>query len=86
MNSFRVGPYSRSHPICYGSVKSWLMTRYFCEFVSLIEVGPPWGQRLQYAKILKAPCEKTGNGLVSASNEGLFILDKCFGVRLQLLY
>ena len=49
-------------------------------------LSPRWGQRLQYAKILKAPCEKTGNGLVSASNEGLFILDKCFEVRLQLLY
>ena len=86
MYTFRVRPYSRSHSICYGSVKSWLMTMYFYEFVSLIVIGPRWGQRLQYAKILKAPCEKTGNGLVSASNEGLFILDKCFGVRLQLLY
>ena len=72
--------------ICYDFVKSRLLTMYFCEFVSLMGVGPRWGQRLQYAKILKAPCEKTGNGLVSASNEGLFILDKCFGVRLQLLY
>ena len=44
--------------ICYGSVKSRLLTRYFCKFVSLIVIGPRWGQRLQYAKILKAPCER----------------------------
>ena len=58
MHTFGVRPYSRSYPICYGSVKSWLMTRYFREFMSLIGVGPRWGQRLQYAKILKAPCER----------------------------
>mgnify|MGYP001163533531 FL=1 len=44
--------------ICYGFVKSRLLTMYFCEFVSLMGVGPRWGQRLQYAKILKAPCER----------------------------
>ena len=47
---------------CYGFVKSCFMTRYLSGSMSLIEIGPCWGQTPQYAKILKAPCELTGNG------------------------
>lgn len=76
MNSSRVRPYSRSHPICYGSVKSCLMTMYFIKFVSLIGVGPRWGQNPKYAKILKAPC---GNWkqLGFCFQRGLILLNMC---------
>ncbi len=68
-------------PFCYGSVKSWLMTRYLFEFMSLIDVGPRWGQRLYYAKILKAPCERLET-VGFCSLRGFIYLGKYFGVRL----
>ena len=68
--------------LCYGFVKSCFMTRYLSGSVSLIGIGPCWGQIPQYAKILKAPCELTGNGFGFRFQQGPIHLGKSLAAKL----